>query len=365
MDWIGWTPLAAAVLVAVVDALVRARDRRLWDTLPGLVRARDRRLWDTLPGTPPNRDLGPVQVQWLRRTFVHDLPAVVTLELAVRGHLRIHDPGGPGEPVVIRRVPDSDPDDLRPYEAEFLAELGDEAVPTEEFGVRLHGIVHRATKEQVWDLPWVRTYQRPMWPVSDHRDAVEVNVIAMVLCGLAGIALLVVDLFFRSTFGDLAMGGTAALVLGVVALLRLRNLDDLLHRSLERVIGNYTGNFGYSAAVAARPHENLPYAFSLNQYTWLERYAAEHLADADWYSYDGTAKDQQKRFVALGGMFRGGYPRPADVRSSSPSRPSRVRTGWSGGGGGGEGIGLDGGGGHGHDHGGVGGGDGGGHGGSW
>ncbi|MEV4257825.1 hypothetical protein AB0J52_32085, partial [Spirillospora sp. NPDC049652] len=325
MGWIGWTLLAAAAVVAVVDALVRARDRRIWGTLPG---------------TPPNRDIGPVQLHLLRRTLMHDLAAVVTVELAVRGHLHVHDPGRDGEPVVIRRVHGGDPGDLRPYEVEFLEVLGDEAVPTKELGDRLHRLVHRATSKQVWDLPWVRTYLRPVWPDSTYIEACGTHTFAASVCGVAGVVLMVVDLTVRSTFGDIAMAGAAALLLGVVALLRRLRVDELSQSTLDRVIDAYTGTFGYSAAVAKRPHENLPYAFSLNQYEWLERYAAEHAMDAGWYSYDGKAKNLRKRFVALGGMFEGGYPRPAYVQSPSGRRPSRVRTGGSGGfGGGGEGIG--------------------------
>ncbi|MFC4909507.1 hypothetical protein [Actinomadura gamaensis] len=352
VGWWGWCCLAVAVAVAAVDAAVRRHDRRIWDTLPG---------------RPPNRDLGPYQLDRLRGTFMHDPAAVITIELAVRGHLRIHDPGGKDEPVVIRRVRDADPADLRPYEAEFLEVLGDEAVPSEELGDRLHRLVYLATHEEVRKLPWVRTYMHPVWPDSSYRDACGTHSFAAACLGAAGVLLAAVDLLVRETFGSLAMAGVAVFALGLVALARRLRLDELCHGTLDRVIDDYTGMFGYSAAVRKRPHENLPYAFSLNQYHWLEWYAGEHVRDAGWYSFGGADEALKERFVALGGMFKGGYPRPAYVRSPS-GRPARSRAtsgGFAGGGHGDGGGGFDSGGGHGHGGGHGGGADGGGHGGSW
>ncbi|MEV4255650.1 DUF2207 domain-containing protein [Spirillospora sp. NPDC049652] len=347
----GVSALALALLAALSGVGLRLSDR--W---------RRRRLPATLP-----RDVAPpAEVESLPNGVEPwDPLAVVALDLAVRGELRITDDG---RQVALTRVR-ADTAGLTDYERGFLKAFfddGDVAVAGPSARARLQRAEHRiltAGRERG------RRYQRGWLPAASW-----IMVPACWLTGIAGFVLVLASLRADGGFDDRSAIGTALIVLAVAAgLLRPKNPVTRRGQALSVRYQRYLHAL-WSERTEPDAERHLPYIAATGQRSWMTAYYRARTAEESlpsWYSYTGEPDKAEERFVALVHMFVGKAVPSRYDRRSRPS-PSRRRKRRSSGGGGHSGLGgVSGGGGFGGSgfggggHGGGGGGDGGGGGGSW
>ncbi|MCP2334723.1 DUF2207 domain-containing protein [Actinomadura rupiterrae] len=333
----------------------------------------DRRRRRRLPATLPREVVPPAEVASVPNGHTPpDVLAVVALDLAVRGYLRIADNGKR----VTLTCGDQDPSDLSGYEAAFLKQLlngRDRAEPGQDERERLKRIEHaiRRSVGQRRD-PYLRkrTARLGTWFLAAGWGV-----------SVAGAVVLLHGLGRDGGFGDEAAIGTSLIVLAFAAgLLRPEN-NPYTRRGQDMSVR-------YQHYVDALPaerdkteaEEHLPYAAAMADFAWMQHFIRAHRARGSlpsWYSYTGKKDDAEaeRRFYSLAFMFAGPDglkrvpKRVAPVRRRKGRRPRRTRSsiggfggyGHTGGDAGGfAGGGFGGGGGHG-----GGGGDGGGGGGSW
>lgn len=280
-----------------------------------------------------------------------DLGAIVAVDLAARGHVRIGRPAGKGPR--LRLTGPRDAADLRPYEKAFVDEVfagGDdtaaEDVDALELAGRLRPLVVEAADAHGWRRPW--------------SAGVPLLRFASVLMGVAGVLCAVYGPVAEGAVTDVTAWGAALLVAAPVVRVRSRCIDPFTRRAqlLRHEAERYTGGLAIKDVPDA---EDLPYAVARGYPGILRRYIAERGGPPEWYTDDGPAKELQDHFVEVATMFVDASARKARraqgtlPRRHSPAR--RTASGWGGSGHGGFG-GFGGGGG-------VGGGDGGGGGGSW
>lgn len=339
---LGWLAVPAALLAVAAEVAVFLRPRP----------------WAGMDPAAPVPAAVPAELTVLCPDWADDadadLGAIVALDLAARGHLRISRPAGDGPR--LRLTGPRDAADLRPYERAFVDEVfagGDDATAEDVDGLglarRLRPLVVEAADAHGWRRPW--------------SAGVPLLRFASVLLGVAGVLCAVYGPVAEGAVTDATAWGAALLVAAPVVWVRSRRIDpftrgaQLLRHEAER----YTGGLVMKDVPDA---EDLPYAVARGYSGILRKYIAARGAPPEWYTDDGPDEGLQDRFVEVATMFVDASARKARRaqgtlrRTHSPTR--RTTSGWGGSGHGGfGGFGGDGGGG------GVGGGDGGGGGGSW
>ncbi|WP_158588053.1 DUF2207 domain-containing protein, partial [Actinomadura logoneensis] len=344
----GATALGLALLVALSGVGLRLSDR--W---------RRRRL----PASVPRDAVPPAEVGSLPNGIEPwDPLAVVALDLAVRGELRVADDG---RRVTLTRVR-ADTGGLPDDERAFLKALFDDG-DTAEAGPSARERLQR-TERRILNASRERGRRhRRSWLVNTRWILVP----ACWLVGIAGFVLVLAGLRADGGFDDRSAAGTALVLLAVATgLLWPRNPVTRRGQALSVRYQRYLHSL-WTRRGEPDAERHLPYAAATGQRSWMTAFFRARTADGSlpsWYSYTGGPDEAEERFVALVHMFVG-KARPSRYEQRSrpaSSRRKKRRTSGSGGYGGyGGGLGgVHGGGGFGGGHGG-GGADGGGGGGSW
>ncbi|WP_034488388.1 DUF2207 domain-containing protein [Actinomadura oligospora] len=324
--------------------------------------------------------------------------AVLALDLAVRGHVRIADDG---RDVMLIRVRSADETLEFDYERAFveaLFEPGD-AVRIGPVGVGptspsraqkgrqaradARADARRPVRTVPVDWPRLREAEQRILQASRERGRRYQRTFtpsvgrwllpACLVTGIVGIILVLVGLPGDGGFDDLSAIGTALIVVAVASgFLRPRCPDTRKGQELSVRYQRFIFAV-WDKRVDPDAEAYLPYNAAWGETSWMAAFHHARAADGtlpSWYSYTGDPDKAVERFTNLIGMFKGKPKprpkRPGQARSASSSTRRRPSSGGYGSGGGGWGGtdsgGWSGGGGHG---GGGHGGDGGGGGHSW
>ncbi|MFC5185123.1 DUF2207 domain-containing protein [Actinomadura harenae] len=283
--------------------------------------------------------------------------AVVALDLAARGHVRVADNG---RRITLTRVPGATDPVQSDYERAFLESLftdGDtaEAGPSTRTWLKPvedQIIAASRLRGRPYHRAWMDRVGRALLPASW-------------IAGVAGLVVTLAGLWADGGIGDVTAIG-AALVVLAAAFGRLRPRSSVTRKGQDLSVTYQR----FVLALWDRRDEDdaeadLPYIAATEQSAWTNAFHESHAPDGtlpSWYSYTGGPAKAQARFTALLTMFAGKgrpYVAPARVRprSSSGVRRSsggRFAHGHGYGDSGGFGGGGHGGGGHGGDGGGGG-----------
>lgn len=352
---VGLAALGAALLFALAAIGLRLSDRRR--------RRRRRARAEITRAQAPPAEIGSVP----NGVEPWDPLAVLALDLAVRGQVRIADDG---REITLTRVHGAEGLEFD-YERSFVGSLfgsGDSGEAGVAARARLKGVerkIIKASRERGG-----RYERRWMGLAPAFLPASWIG-------GVTGFILILVGLRGDGGFDDLSATGAALIVLAVsFGFLRPRSTVTRRGQALSVRYQRFL-NAMWAERKDAGAEAHLPYAAASDQRSWMQAFHQARAIEGtlpSWYSYTGDASEAERRFVALLHMFAGKpgpsrrptvRARPASSRTATRSRSSG-RSGYGGGYGGGHGFGDSGGGfggGGGGGHGG--GGDGGGGGGSW
>ncbi|HEU5026847.1 MAG TPA: DUF2207 domain-containing protein [Spirillospora sp.] len=272
---------------------------------------------------------GPAEARYLLARFGRAREAsyheAVLIDLAVRGHLHIHDDG---EKVKLTRQPNENP--LRPYEQTLLEKL---------FGSRKKVRISKARRSEVLSLGMTGVLYEALRARRLIRrfDSYDYELVLRTLgiIGLvAGAVLIIVDLWGHFdirvlSVADLTAVGVALLIAGAAALLVQDRVDDLTFAGTrtKALLEKYAPSRQLELPDAER---YLPYAVAYRNWQAVERFGTENAAGLDWYTYTGDEAQANERFAALGWLFTepGDAPaRPSGGQWSYPSRGTSTGSG--------------------------------------
>lgn len=254
--------------------------------------------------------VGPAELRYLLPLRRSSEREAILIDLAVRGHLHIHDDG---EKVTLTRRPVEAP--LRSYEQALLEKLFGSRRKVRASKARRNAVASLRLSDMIYDLVRDRRLVRRFDPYN-----CELVLRTLGFSGLlAGALLVVVDLWGNFNIrlfsvGDLTAVGVALLIAATVALLvqdRVGNLTFAGTR-LRKLLKEYAPARQLELPDGER---HLPYAVALRSWSAVEQFGTANADRLDWYTYSGDEAEASERFTALGWLFTA----PSDV----PTRSSK------------------------------------------